>query len=500
MVNNVRLHTGIEIAFVGSRNGDLGPDAMKPDGSELRTLKDEARRDFSPAWSSDAPARSRQEPPRNGRTCLPDMRAIVGQGSAPRRGKKWAMRKLARRLGHPVHLFPGAALFILLALAMQGQVLAASIGPLALVLEPADFGTVVVGTTERLTVTAKNTSVIPLTVTRVTALDAPFRIDSNSCSGKVLLPGATCQVTVAFTPRTVGSFSAALEIRTGEQSSTADLTGIGSPGSTTTTQPGGPTTTQPAATTIQPRATTTRPAVTSTAPTTTEPGVATTQPGVTTTRLTGPTTSSVPDDQRLRECERQARDAKVSYVPRQAIELGETLRVQVSASIDDVTVTTSTPTTGRVTTTVVPVTLRCEVQAQLRGEDFRVNPSEFQVGSFLDRPVVTWSWDVVPLKAGTRTLTLEIRSVADIGGRKIPGAGGELFTTAIDVGVKPEDLGEKLTRWSGDVVEHPLITGFGSLAVAAAALAAAWRWLLKRPWPWTKKSKPAAPRRRKARR
>jgi len=100
--------------------------------------------------------------------------------------------------------------------------------------------------------------------------------------------------------------------------------------------------------------------------------------------------------------------------------------------------------------------------------------------------VVTWSWDVVPLKAGTRVLTLEIRSVADIEGRRIEGAGGQLFTTSIDVGVKPENLGEKVTRWSKAVVDHPLVRGFGSLAVVAAALAAGWRWLLKRPWPWIK--------------
>ncbi|MCA1706898.1 MAG: hypothetical protein LC808_28000, partial [Actinobacteria bacterium] len=132
--------------------------------------------------------------------------------------------------------------------------------------------------------------------------------------------------------------------------------------------------------------------------------------------------------------------------------------------------------------------LRCEVQAQLRGEDFRVKPEEFQGASFLDRPVVTWSWDVVPLKSGTRVLTLEIRSIAEIDGRRIEGAGGQLFTTSIDVGVKPENLGEKLTRWSKAVVDHPLVRGFGSLALIAGALAAGWRGLLKRPWPWTKKS------------
>jgi hypothetical protein len=209
-------------------------------------------------------------------------------------------------------------------------------------------------------------------------------------------------------------------------------------------------------------------------------------PGVTTTGATGTTSSSLPDDQRLAECERQARDAKVSYAPTQKMGIDETQQVQVTASIDRATDTTRSPTTGRVSTTVVPVPLRCEVEAQLRGEDFRINPEGFQGGSFLDRPVVTWSWDVVPLKSGTRVLTLEIRSIAEIDGRRIVGAGGQLFTTSIDVGVKPENLGERLTRGSEAVVDHPLVRGFGSLAVVGAALAGGWRWLLKRPWPWTK--------------
>lgn len=88
-------------------------------------------------------------------------------------------------------------------------------------------------------------------------------------------------------------------------------------------------------------------------------------PGVTTTGASGTTTSSLPDDQRLLECERQARDAKVFYAPTQKMGKDETQQVQASASIGPATDTTSSPTTGAVSTTVVPVPLRCEVQAEL---------------------------------------------------------------------------------------------------------------------------------------
>ena len=100
-----------------------------------------------------------------------------------------------------------AAAFLLLALAMPGHAVAASAGPLALVLEPADFGTVPVGTTQRLTVTARNTSVTPLSVTRVSALGTPFRIDSNGCSGKALAPGGTCQADCVRAIRYRGAMS-----------------------------------------------------------------------------------------------------------------------------------------------------------------------------------------------------------------------------------------------------------------------------------------------------
>jgi len=192
-------------------------------------------------------------------------------------------------------------------------------------------------------------------VTSVRAPGAPFRIDNNLCSGRTLAPGATCQVTVAFTPQTVGSFSATLQIDAGADASTSTLEGTGVPAAPTTTVVG-------------PTTSTTRSgqSTTSTGPATTGPSIPpTTVPGVTTTGASGTTTSSLPDDQRLLECERQARDAKVFYAPTQKMGKDETQQVQASASIGPATDTTSSPTTGAVSTTVVPVPLRCEVQAEL---------------------------------------------------------------------------------------------------------------------------------------
>jgi hypothetical protein len=133
---------------------------------------------------------------------------------------------------------------------------------------------------------------------------------------------------------------------------------------------------------------------------------------------------------------------------------------------------------------VVPVRLRCEVQTRLRGSDFDVNPGDFQEGSFLDQAEIVWSWDVVPRRTGRRVLSMEIKSVADIGGRRIPGAGQYLYETSISVNAEPESFWGKTGRWSEPLVEHPLVKGLGSLLLLLGTLGGIWRWLLRRPWPW----------------
>jgi len=201
---------------------------------------------------------------------------------------------------------------------------------------------------------------------------------------------------------------------------------------------------------------------------------------------TGATVVTPPIDQsdaaRLADCEVRARQATVSYDTARSMTLDQTQQFVVTATIQGTTPAGSTTVAPDVT--VVAVALRCEVQAQLRGADFRVDPAEFQPRSFLDQPSVEWSWDVVPLKAGTSVLNLEIRSVAVIDGRRIEGADTQLYQSTVTITTKDQGFGSDIKRWTTSVVDFPLVRGFGSLLVIFGALAAAWRGVLKRPWPW----------------
>ena len=189
------------------------------------------------------------------------------------------------------------------------------------------------------------------------------------------------------------------------------------------------------------------------------------------------------DAARLADCEVRARQATISYDTARSMTVDETQQFVVTATIQ-AAVPAGTTTTVAPGVTVVAVALRCEVQAQLRGADFRVDPAEFQPRSFLDQPSVEWSWDVVPLKAGTSVLSLEIRSVAVIDGRRIEGAGTQLYQSTVTITTKDQGFGADVKRWTSSVVDFPLVRGFGSLLVIFGALAAAWRGILKRPWPW----------------
>ena len=177
-------------------------------------------------------------------------------------------------------------------------------------------------------------------------------------------------------------------------------------------------------------------------------------------------------------------NATISYDTARSMTVDQTQQFVVTATIQGAVPAGTTTTSVAPDVTVVTVALRCEVQAQLRGADFRVDPAEFQPRSFLDQPSVEWSWDVVPLKAGTSVLNLEIRSVAVIDGRRIEGAGTQLYqSTRHD---HDEGPGVRCRRQALDVERRrfPARPRLGSLLVIFGALAAAWRGVLKRPWPW----------------
>ncbi len=386
----------------------------------------------------------------------------------------------------------GIALFVVLVGSARDATDAhAQTGSISVEPDPLDFGEVRVDSSATATLTVTNNGAEPVTIDDVQLDSSSFSIDEDECQGKTLGPAPTepaappttapdqttaaalepsCEIRVAFSPEDVGQVGAAVEIQTTEGSSLGTVTGEGIPQSNTTV-------TTPTTTSSTPVTPTTQP--TSSSPETTP--VATTA-----------TTVSPSDAERLKACEDAASaGVNVAFPPRLTMTVGTPTQFVVVASLTG----TPSPTTaaGSPPTTSETVPLRCEVQAQVRGVDFTIDPPGFQPGSFLDRPSITWSWDVKALKAGTGTLTLEIRSVAIVEGRRIEGAGGQLYTSAITIDAQPETLWDKVTRWSSDVTDFPLVRSFGSLLVIAGTAAAVWRWLLKRPWPWKRPSPPTPP-------
>lgn len=335
------------------------------------------------------------------------------------------------------------------------------LGPISqvegLVLDPevVSFDEVDLGETVERTITATNTGTEPIPIGSVVLQGDPFANAGDSCHDETLPVGESCEVHVTFTPTATGEFMGAVQFVTASGTAMADLVGVGTPASSTSSTTSPPSTEPPGTT-----------SPTATSPPSTAPP-------------TTPTTT-LSDQLRLADCERRAHDATVRFAPALDMTVGETEQFVVVASTE----TSPTSISESTSTTVVPVPLRCEVQAQLRGRDFDIDPEEFQPGSFLDRPTITWLWDIAARQAGESTLTLEIRSIAVIDGRRIEGAGGELYTSTIHIDARPENFWSRSKRWSGEIVDHPLVRGLGSLLLVGGTIAAAWRWLLKRPWPW----------------
>lgn len=80
-------------------------------------------------------------------------------------------------------------------------------------------------------------------------------------------------------------------------------------------------------------------------------------------------------------------------------------------------------------------------------------------------------------------MTFEVQSVAVVGGRRIEGAGGELYRTALQVVARPEGLVDKTRRLTAGFVDHPLVRGFGSLLLIGVTVGGWWRWLRRRRAP-----------------
>jgi hypothetical protein len=89
-----------------------------------------------------------------------------------------------------------------------------------------DFGGVTVGANGSRSITLTNTGTRDLHV-GAASVSGPFTITANGCAGATLAPGASCVVTLAFTPSAAGAFAAALTVDSDGGSQSAALTGTG---------------------------------------------------------------------------------------------------------------------------------------------------------------------------------------------------------------------------------------------------------------------------------
>ena len=340
--------------------------------------------------------------------------------------------------------------------------------------EAADYGVVPLDERVRGTVEIRNESSGPSSLTVVgveLAADPGFGIDDADCVGRTLATGESCEITVIFSSTVAGSFGGQVTASFAEvpsQSSTFTVTASSGPSSTT-----GPpqTTTLPPPTTGGPA--TTSPPATTNVPASTGPD---TVPTPTTTPGVGPSAAEVAD------CQNRAARAEVSFPPSLAMTVGVESMVEVSVAVGGAELPPPSAGTAGPSTTVVPTELTCFVVATLTGTPFDIEDEE-KTGDFLRSSSLTWTWDVTPREAGSHDLSLEITPRWSFQGVVQSGT-PRPFRADIEVVGASKSGWDRFTGWLASVVDFPLVRGAGSLVAVVGALAACWKWVLRRPWPW----------------
>lgn len=329
-----------------------------------------------------------------------------------------------------------------------------------------DFGAVEVGEEEERTVDIVNVGEDVATLGRVEVIGSGFSTLFDTCSGAVVEPDEACAVTVVFAPTAAGSFDGLITL-SGPGAVGSVLTGAGVTSAGPTIEPGPPTTSG--------EAPSTEPPVTA-VPTTDGEGVPVT------------TVPEPPDDlrERLAQCERDAAEAEIAFTPALEMVVGDVTDVVVQAVVGEGPVLTAGPGPP---ITVVPAVLRCEVEATLIGQNFDIDPSEPQAASFIDRPTIEWRWQVTPRRAGNHTLHVRIVPIARSDALRLPGT-PSTFSATITVDAAKRTFWQRADDVARGIGGHPLVTGFGALVTIAAVLAASWRWVLRRPWPWKRPGPP----------
>lgn len=167
----------------------------------------------------------------------------------------------------------------------------------------------------------------------------------------------------------------------------------------------------------------------------------------------------------LEECQARAEQSEIAYQPDRTMIVGRQELVQIVVSVEG-DLKLDLPGDGQVV--VSDAKLSCVVQAQLvGGSAFDVAPDDPIEVSFLEDDAVTLSWLVTPKTVGPSVLQVQVQSVVTPSDQSGWALNPQAFAAAINVESVPESNVAKVTRWSGQVVDFPLVRG-------AATLAAAW--------------------------
>jgi hypothetical protein len=348
--------------------------------------------------------------------------------------------------------------------------------------DPVDFDEVPVGESETITVEITNRSTTESMRIDTIIVAGPFDRDFGDCLG-FLGPQESCTMGVGFTPDASGTVTGEVEVIYQFEDFdrvSADIigTGVEAPPATTTIAPA-TTTIAPATSTIAPATSTIAPATTS-PPATSTIAPDTTSPPATTSSL--PTTDDAPTSTTLPldECRELAKRSEIRPPVDLAGEVGENLRISVAVNLPGAPVPTVSGTGPPPSTSVIVRRLDCEFDATLTAaeEDVAFVSDRTIKGDLRDGNAVL-RWLVRPLRPGTLTLTVTLLPLWQ--GDEI---GPEEFE--IDVDAKPKSSFESVSDTVGDLTEQPLLRAIPLFAAVVAALAALWRWVLHKPWPWAR--------------
>jgi hypothetical protein len=161
----------------------------------------------------------------------------------------------------------------------------------------------------------------------------------------------------------------------------------------------------------------------------------------------------------------QAISRELAYQPSRQMTVGEASTVTAIIGTNAVPPPQSvTGVTG--TTVVVRIKTSCDVEAQLIGGDFQIDPSEAQEKSFYGTSVVSWTWYVTPETAG-RNLQLElvINSLFHLGN------GITLASTARSalVKIRVDAASKSLLEQVDDVSDYPIFATVAGAAIVSAS-------------------------------